>query len=286
MTELKFCDIIIKDKNGFLHKLKPSSLLNGNSSPSIVSAIDKESYSIYRFREVHGYKFQYPDFIYCGTKCKFTVVCELGHTFERTPNDHINGVGCPFCKDIKTGNRRRSNLEEFIEKSVERWGHDPKIYDKAIYSGAKDKLLILCEIHNEYYPTTPNDHLTGYGCPICGLENGGHGRESYCRGAKERDGHLYIIKCFNEHESFYKIGITYLSIKKRFRTDTIPYKYEVVFDYICDAGCVWDLEKLHHRKYKHYKYLPTIPFAGQTECFNLNLPIEEIIKNLENNLPT
>ena len=45
-------------------------------------------------------------------------------------------------------------------------------------------------------------------------------------------------------------------------------------------GYIWDLEKEHHRKYKEFHYKPEIYFKGITECFNLDLPIEEILSYL------
>ena len=47
------------------------------------------------------------------------------------------------------------------------------------------------------------------------------------------------------------------------------------------AGFVYDLENELHRQYKPYKYRPNEWFAGYTECYKIDLPIEEIIKNYE-----
>jgi len=45
-----------------------------------------------------------------------------------------------------------------------------------------------------------------------------------------------------------------------------------------EAGYIFDLENILHRQYKIYKHRPENKFAGHTECYNIKLPIEEIIK--------
>ncbi len=41
-------------------------------------------------------------------------------------------------------------------------------YEDVVYSGARDKVKIRCKIHNSLFEMTPNLHLNGSGCPICG----------------------------------------------------------------------------------------------------------------------
>jgi len=275
--------IIVEDKNGLLHSMKPNIMLNSSSTPSVRTAINKEQYCLQRFNEVHDFKYEYPDFKYCGTKCKINVMCKKGHLFKRTPNDHNNGVGCPYCADEATGDRLRSNTEDFKIKA--NLVHSKRVYDysMSVYVSATKKLEIGCSIegHGTFWQK-PNGHLSGEGCPICGIENGGYGKTDYINQAKGRDGEVYLIHCWNEDEKFYKIGITFQGIKTRFsKKESLPYNYEVIYQYICDAGCTWDLEKEHHKKYKSYQYFPKINFAGYTECFDMSLPIDEIINKLK-----
>jgi hypothetical protein len=88
---------------------------------------------------------------------------------------------------------------------------------------------------------------------------------------------------YNKNESFYKIGITSHPTEKRFsKSYDVKYNVEVVNEYKSfDAGFIWDLEKKLHREYKTFHYKPQIYFKGITECFNLSLPIEQIIENLK-----
>ena len=47
-----------------------------------------------------------------------------------------------------------------------------KIYDYSlsVYSGNKNKIIIICKKHNKF-TQTPNAHLQGQGCPKCGKIN-------------------------------------------------------------------------------------------------------------------
>lgn len=60
------------------------------------------------------------------------------------------------------------NTEQFIEKATKL--HNGKYnYSKVEYKNAKIKVCILCPIHGEFWQT-PNDHLNGCGCSVCGIK--------------------------------------------------------------------------------------------------------------------
>ena len=57
---------------------------------------------------------------------------------------------------------------DFIEKS--RQIHKSKYnYSKVEYTNSKTKVCIICPQHGEFWQT-PNNHLSGNGCPICAKE--------------------------------------------------------------------------------------------------------------------
>ena len=81
---------------------------------------------------------------------------------------------------------------------------------------------------------------------------------------------MYIIKCFNENETFYKIGITSKSIEERFNSiSKMPYTYEVVQKILDIPNIIYELEHILHRLYKPFKYTPVTNFKGNSECFKL-----------------
>lgn len=44
-------------------------------------------------------------------------------------------------------------------------------YSKTVYKKALEKVIITCPIHGDF-TQTPNSHLYGRGCPLCGIEKG------------------------------------------------------------------------------------------------------------------
>ncbi len=57
--------------------------------------------------------------------------------------------------------------------------------------------------------------------------------------------------------------------------------YEEINSYYTDSESIWNLEKALHKKYRDCKYKPKIKFGGYSECFNLDLPLNEILNNLD-----
>ena len=65
-------------------------------------------------------------------------------------------------------NSQRSNKFDFIKKSI--LIHKNKYdYSNIKYLNNKLKINILCKMHGEF-KQSPNSHLVGRGCPLCGIE--------------------------------------------------------------------------------------------------------------------
>ena len=62
------------------------------------------------------------------------------------------------------------STEEFIKKAREVHG-DKYDYSKVVYVKSKTKVTIICPKHGEFLQT-PQKHLYGQGCPICGCKSG------------------------------------------------------------------------------------------------------------------
>jgi hypothetical protein len=78
----------------------------------------------------------------------------------------------------------------------------------------------------------------------------------------------YIIECKHKDtkERFIKIGKTFVQVDSRLRE--LPYEYRVLKIYTGDAYKISKLEHELHRLNKQYKYCPTLPFTGMSECFS------------------
>lgn len=87
----------------------------------------------------------------------------------------------------------KSNTEEFIRKARIKHG-DFYDYSKTEYNGKDVPVIIICPEHGEFLQT-PHDHLSGNGCPKCGLLKRAQKRrsntEKFVARAKEIHGDTY-----------------------------------------------------------------------------------------------
>lgn len=59
----------------------------------------------------------------------------------------------------------RLTTREFILRARIKHG-DKYIYDKSVFCGSKESILIVCKIHGEFYQKAES-HMAGYGCDLC-----------------------------------------------------------------------------------------------------------------------
>lgn len=174
------------------------------------------------------------------------------------------------------------NKTDYIKNMfVEKWG-ELFSYDKVIYINARTKVEVICHKHGSF-SVTPDNHLSKKsGCPKCKItliskinkENptGWSYTDWENQGQKSKHFNsfkVYIIKCWNDDEEFYKIGKTFTTVTKRFHKN-IPYNYEIVRVYEGSAKEMCKLEKYLQNKNKDFKYIPKLKFGGMYECFYRN----------------
>lgn len=110
-------------------------------------------------------------------------------------------------------------------------------------------------------------------CPDCYELDGGHYNKSSAREHRDNwintDALVYTIRCFDDNEEFYKIGITTRSTKKRFcGKQALPYSYKVIHEIETSLYDAVFIEDELHELNKKYSYVPNIKFGGYTECFS------------------
>jgi hypothetical protein len=247
----------------------PSTHLNGSGCKKcgISKRAEKNRLTTEQFinksKQIHGDKFDYSKVVYIHTNVKVEIRCaKNNHTFHQIPSGHLSGNGCPKCS-----NRVPLTVEMFIEKAS--LSHK-SVYDysKVNSVSSKKKVTITCCIHGDFKQKV-GSHLRGQGCPNCAKGLNGFKRSDYVKKSKGRLCTFYTIKCFNEYERFYKIGITINTIKERYNgTRAMPYNYEIISEIFGEAGFIWDLELEEKRKLRDFNYHPLVEFAGsKTECF-------------------
>lgn len=216
--------------------------------------------------KIHSDKYRYNRCVYEGALIKTTITCKIHGDFLQTPNGHLSGLGCNKCGLINQAKKRALSTEEAIKRFTKVHGNT---YDYSKYNHITifEKSSIICRVHGEFKQSF-NNHEAGQGCPKCGKE--GHWRkEDYIKKAKGKKGTFYTIQCFNENESFYKVGITINNIEKRYSGMVkMPYSYKIISEIHGKAGFIWDLEKEEKRKLREFHYKPLIKFKGSMhECF-------------------
>ena len=166
-TMTKVC--IICPKHGEFWQ-RPYSHLHGNGCSKCANEAtgERRSFSkeefIKKAREVHGDKYDYSKVNYVNNYTKVCIICHEHGEFWQTPSTHLRGQGCPKC-NLK---KQTCTTDEFIAKAKKIHG-DKYDYSKVEYVNRKTKVCIICSKHGEFWQT-PNHHLSGCGCPKCGIE--------------------------------------------------------------------------------------------------------------------
>ena len=206
-------EIICPDHGSFHQRL--FSHLKGFGCPNCGWAVTakKLCHSHERFLEdalrVHGDRYDYSEVEYVNALSKVTIICPDHGPFEQKPANHIRGVGCPRCGDESTAAKRTRTTEDFVQEAKEVHG-DLYDYSKVEYKTSHEKVEIVCVVHGSFWQT-PVNHAKGNqaGCPGCAVSGFD----------QTKPGLLYYIAVKKDDgDTLYKIGITNLSIERRFPT--------------------------------------------------------------------
>jgi len=158
----------------------------------------------------HGNKYDYSLVEYINAYTKVKIICPVHGIFEQTPAKHANaGNGCFKCGRDITGKKKNKNTEKFIKDAQIIHG-DRYNYDKSIYTKAKEKLTIACDIHGDFQQEA-SSHLSGKGCPECGIIQqallGIHSFDEVMHKIKQVHGDKYDYSKFNYIKSTEKVII-------------------------------------------------------------------------------
>lgn len=117
--------------------------------------------------KVHGNKYSYDKSIYKNTNTKICITCPTHGDFYVLPGNFLKGTGCKKCAtEAQASQLKEIAASEFEEKARLIHG-DEYDYSKVKYINAQEKVCIICSIHGEFWQS-PNKHLCGCGCPVCG----------------------------------------------------------------------------------------------------------------------
>ena len=98
----------------------PSDHLNGKGCPQCAGNVrhNKDTF-VEKAKRIHNDRYDYSKVEYVNAHTKVCIICTEHGEFWQTPNNHLNGNGCPLCKNRKIGDVLRDTVEDFTKKSDE-----------------------------------------------------------------------------------------------------------------------------------------------------------------------
>ena len=150
-------------------------------------------------KHIHGDKYNYSKVIYKNSSTKVCIICPEHGEFWQTPNSHMQGSGCPKCSGI--GLTRSELINKF--KKIHGNKYD---YSKIEYKNTHTKICIICPEHGEFWQS-PNGHLNGNGCPVCG--------NNKIRQKNSLEMNVFLERAKKKHNNFYDYSkVHYVNEKK------------------------------------------------------------------------
>ena len=118
-------------------------------------------------KAIHGDKYDYSLVNYQGANKKFTIVCKLHGSFEKTYHSHISlKTGCAKCGDQRKKRKPKFSNFEFIElaNKIHSKAYD---YSKLSYTGVHKKFTVICPEHGEWETNYQSFIKNKKGCKKC-----------------------------------------------------------------------------------------------------------------------
>jgi hypothetical protein len=174
-------DIICKEHGLFSIRPKDHIRANGEHAGcpkcgDIRAAIKRTKsteYFIEKAKVAHGEeKFDYSKVDYKHSDTNIKVVCRKHNLdFEVTPSNFTKNIhNCPEC--VKENyNQLQYTTEEFVFVCKKIHGEEKYDYSKVEYTGACNKIIIICKTHGEFSQFAA-DHKNGFGCSSCSSSRG------------------------------------------------------------------------------------------------------------------
>lgn len=132
----------------------------------------KESF-IEKAKKKHGDLYNYNKVLYINSDIPVEIFCKKCQKyFLQSPNNHLTGMGCPYCQNIRISEKQYKSLEKFIEEAVNIHGNRYD-YSKVNYLGSRKPCLIICNNCKHEFLQTPMKHICSrHGCPYCNQSKG------------------------------------------------------------------------------------------------------------------
>lgn len=209
--------------------------------------------------------YDYSKFEYKGTFIKSTIICKKHGEFQMKPNNRLNGQECYYCGKIKNIKPVLIRQKDFFKKMT----NTKYLFKKFIFVNAHTPGIVTCTLHGDFN-MAPKHLARGHGCKECGHLFSGYRKSDWVKKSKQKKGIFYLLKCTGNNEIFYKVGITSISVKERYRKKNyMPYDYSILKEIVSDdLNFIWELENKVKKENRTNRYNPLIKFPGSKyECF-------------------
>ena len=228
------------------------------------SVAGKLGHSLERFiedaKKAHGDKYDYSEVEYKNALSKVKINCPVHGAFHQTPSSHVRGIACSKCSDLIAADKRRLSTEEFIARAREVHG-DKYDYSRADYVTSHGKVEIICPEHGSFWQS-PATHTMGNkaGCPGCAVSGFDQTKPALL---------YYLAVVTDGDETLYKIGITNLTVHKRFPSvDLARIRVVKTWSYeMGSAAAKREIEVLKEYADDLYTGPDVLAGAGNTELF-------------------
>ena len=219
------------------------------------------------------FKYSYHKSRYNGWGEKVIITCLEHGDYSVGFVQRSLGEGSGECRKCMVEKSRESRLNDFIKKANELHGNQYGYDDIKNYTNCKKPVSIFCKKCKDYFLQTADNHLQGKGCNSCNRISI-YVKNHYAKVAKIKYGGLcsiYLIKCYNQNEEFYKVGVTLKKINTRFASKYLmPYSYEIIKEIRSGVDGILNFEDVCHKSVALNHYKPNIYFGGSvTECFSI-----------------
>ena len=180
-------------------------------------------------------------------------------TFKITPNNLLNGRGCPNCRLLKISKNHLLPFEDFENKANK--VHNFKyIYFKDTYINRKTNTKIYCPIHDIYFWQTPQNHLKGERCSECANESRKETKRMPFSELKQKITDLYGDR-FTLNESDYIKSSSLMKIHcNECNTDFYQYPYLIINNGVVGCECT---KSIGEKIIKNYLIQNNIEFITQ-----------------------
>jgi len=261
--------VILCPQHGPFEQLPMQHLHKGRGCTKCATTFRKDTaWFVEKSRQLHHESYDYSQTIYKDARTKAVIICRLHGLFKQKPSAHLAGRGCAKCANVAT-----LTIDIFIDKATKIHRHKYN-YSQVKYVNNVTKIIIICLQHGEF-EQNPNAHLSGHGCRKCAQDHApSWGSTGWASRQAGRPALLYVVRLHCSNEVFFKVGITFYSVKRRFSGSHMPYSLEQVAVFTSsDAIAVHKLEATIKKKFKFLRYKPNMTFQGATECYTISEPI-------------